>query len=298
MAILIDRNTRVLVQGITGRTGAFGTRAMLEYGTKVVAGVTPGRRGENVWGVPVFNSVKEAIEEVGPVDLSVAFVPAPQVKDAVLEALEAGIKTVVVPAERVPLHDILTMVSYARSVNARIIGPGSLGLISPGKALAGWIGGAKELVDEAFKPGNVGVISRSGGGVTTVCWILSQSGLGISTAIHVGTEPIIGTTGVELLREFQRDEETHAVVVFGEIGGLMELEMAEAIKSGEFKKPIVFYIAGRMLPSGIRFSHASAIIERRTDTAEYKERILEEVGAYIARKPIELATITKEVLRR
>ena len=298
MAILIDEKTTVLVQGITGRTGAFGTRAMLEYGTKVVAGVTPGRRGESVWGVPVFNTVKEAINEVGPVDLNVAFVPAPQVKDAVLEALESGIKTIVVPAERVPLHDILIMLSYARKTGSRIIGPGSLGLISPGKASAGWIGGAKELIEESFRPGNIGVISRSGGGVTTICWLLAQHGLGVSTAIHVGTEPIIGTTGAELLREFQKDSETHAVVVFGEIGGLMEIEMAEVIRNNEFKKPIVFYIAGRMLPSGMRFSHASAIIERRADTAEYKEKILEEVGAYIAKKPVELATIVKQLIKR
>ena len=298
MAILIDEKTAVLVQGITGRTGAFGTRAMLEYGTKVVAGVTPGRRGESVWGVPVFNTVKEAINEVGPVDLSVAFVPAPQVKDAVLEALESGIKTIVVPAERVPLHDILIMLSYARKTGSRIIGPGSLGLISPGKASAGWIGGAKELIEESFRPGNIGVISRSGGGITTICWLLAQHGLGVSTAIHVGTEPIIGTTGAELLREFQKDSETHAVVVFGEIGGLMEIEMAEVIRNNEFKKPIVFYIAGRMLPSGMRFSHASAIIERKADTAEYKEKILEEVGAYIAKKPVELATIVKQLIKR
>jgi succinyl-CoA synthetase alpha subunit len=298
MAILINENTRVLVQGITGRTGAFGTRAMLEYGTKVVAGVTPGRKGETVWGVPVFNTVKEAVSEVGSIDLSVTFVPAPQVKDAVLEALEAGIKTIVIPAERVPLHDILTMVSYAKKVEARIIGPGSLGLISPGKASAGWIGGARELMDEAFRPGNVGVISRSGGGVTTVCWLLVQHGLGVSTAVHVGTEPIIGTTGAELLRLFQEDSETHAVAVFGEIGGLMEIEMAEVIKRGEFKKPLVVYIAGRMLPSGIRFSHASAIIERRADTAEYKEKMLTDVGAYVAKKPEELATITKQLVRR
>lgn len=215
-----------------------------------------------------------------------------------LEALEAGIKTIVIPAERVPLHDILTMVSYAKKVEARIIGPGSLGLISPGKASAGWIGGARELMDEAFRPGNVGVISRSGGGVTTVCWLLVQHGLGVSTAVHVGTEPIIGTTGAELLRLFQEDSETHAVAVFGEIGGLMEIEMAEVIKRGEFKKPLVVYIAGRMLPSGIRFSHASAIIERRADTAEYKEKMLTDVGVYVAKKPEELATITKHLVRR
>jgi len=298
MAILIDEKTTVLVQGITGRTGAFGARVMLEYGTKVVAGVTPGRKGEYVWGIPVFNTVKEAISEIGPIDLSVAFVPAPQVKDAVLEALEAGIKTIVIPAERVPLHDILMMISYAKNRNGRIIGPGSLGLISPGKALIGWVGGSKELIEESYRPGNIGVISRSGGGLTTISWLLAQHGLGVSTAIHVGTEPLIGTTGAELLKEFQKDDETFAVVVFGEIGGLMEVEMAEVIKKGEFKKPIVFYIAGRMLPSGIRFSHASAIIERKSDTAEYKERVLEEAGAYIAKKPAELAIIVKDLVRK
>ncbi|MEM1551003.1 MAG: CoA-binding protein, partial [Candidatus Bathyarchaeia archaeon] len=278
MAIIIDDKTRVLVQGITGRTGEFATRLMVEYGTKVIAGVTPGRRGERVWGVPVYNTVMEAIEEHGPMDMSATFVPGPLVKNAVIEALNAGIKTIVMPVERVPLHDILEIIAMARKRGARIIGPGSLGIISPGKALCGWIGGAKEFANEAFRPGRVGVISRSGGQTSTVPWLLSRQGLGISTAVHTGTEVILGTTAAEYLELFERDPETDLVVMFGEIGGVMETEIAEVIKEGKYSKPLVIYIAGRSLPSGIRFSHASAIIQGKRDTAESKERTLKEAG--------------------
>ncbi len=298
MAIIIDEKTTVLVQGITGRTGEFATRLMVEYGTKVVAGVTPGRGGERVWGVPVYNTVKEAVKEHGPIDMSATFVPAPLVKSAAIEALEAGIKTLVMPVERVPLHDILEIIARAKEKGARIIGPGSLGIISPGKALCGWIGGAKELAREAFKPGHVGVISRSGGQVTTVSWTISRQGLGISTAVHTGTEVIVGTTAAEYLELFEKDPETDLVVLFGEIGGVMESEVAEVIKEGKYTKPLVVYIAGRTLPSGIRFSHASAIVQRRRDTAEIKEKALRDAGAYVVGKPQELALTAAKILRK
>jgi len=298
MAIIIDEKTRVLVQGITGRTGEFATRLMVEYNTKVIAGVTPGRGGEKVWGVPVYNTVKEAIEQHGPVDLSVTFVPGPLVKDAVMEALEAGIKTIVMPVERVPLHDILAIIAKSREKGARIIGPGSLGIISPGKALCGWIGGAKEFADEAFKPGRVGVISRSGGQTSTVSWLVCREGLGISTAVHTGTEMVLGTTAAEYLELFEKDPETDLVVMFGEIGGVMEIEVAEVIREGKYTKPFVIYIAGRALPTGIRFSHASAIIQRRGDSAEEKERALREVGAYVVDDPRELAKTAAKILRK
>lgn len=298
MVILIDENTRVLVQGITGRTGEFATRLMVEYGTKVIAGVTPGRGGTQVWGVPVYNTVKEAIGEHGHMDISATFVPAPQVKNAVLEALEAGIKTIVMPVERVPLHDILYIVAKAKEKGARIIGPGSLGIISPGKALCGWVGGAKEFAEEAFKPGHVGVISRSGGQTSTVPWLISKQGFGVSTAVHTGTEIIVGTTAAEYLELFEKDPETHAVVMFGEIGGIMESEVAEIIKEGKYTKPFVIYIAGRTLPSGIRFSHASAIVQRGRDTAESKEKALKQAGAYVVNKPQELVMIVAKLLRK
>lgn len=298
MAILIDENTTVLVQGITGRTGEFATRLMVEYGTKVVAGVTPGRKGEMVWGIPVYNTVKEAIEKHGSIDMSAVFVPGPLVKNAVIEALDAGVKTLVMPVERVPLHDILEIIAKAKEKGALIIGPGSLGIISPGKALCGWIGGAKEFAEEAFRPGRVGVISRSGGQTSTVPWLLCQKGLGISTAVHTGTEIILGTTAAEYLKLFEKDPETDLVVMFGEIGGIMEIEAAEIIKEGKYTKPLIVYIAGRTLPAGIRFSHASAIIQRRGDMAEAKEKALREAGAYVVNDPRELALVAAKIIKK
>lgn len=298
MAILLDENTTVLVQGITGREGTARTRTMLDYGTKVLCGVTPGREGSKVWDVPVYNTVKKAVEVHGPIDASVVFVPAPQVKSAVLEAIEAGVKFIVIPAERVPLHDSLTMIALARKRGVRLLGPGSLGLISAGKALMGWIGGTEEFAREIFKPGSVGVMSRSGGQTTTVVWSICKRDLGITTALHVGAEPVVGLSFAELLPLFEEDPDTHAVVMFGEIGTVAEEEAAEVVKEGRFTKPLVAYIAGRTLPAGMRFSHASAIIERGRGTAESKLRALEECGALVADRPSEIADLLHKALRR
>lgn len=297
MAILINENTTVLVQGITGREGSARTRFMLDYGTKVQCGITPGRGGAEVWGVPVYDSVKEAIEVHGPVDASVAFVPGPQVKGAVVEAIESGIKFIVVPAERVPLHDSLEMIALGRKKGARILGPGSLGLVSAGKAAMGWLGGSEEFAREIFKPGPVGVMSRSGGQTSTVVWSLAQAGIGTTTAMHVGAEPILGSSFAEILPLFEEDEETEAVVLFGEIGTVAEEEAAEVVKEGRFTKPLVAYIAGRTLPAGMRFSHASAIIERGRGTAESKVKALEAVGAYVVERPQEIAITLTKVLK-
>jgi len=297
MAILIDENTTVLVQGITGREGSARARFMLDYGTKVLGGVTPGRGGSEVWGVPVFNSVKEATEKFGPIDASVTFVPGPQVKEAVFEAIDEGIQLVLVPAERVPLHDSLEMIALARKRGARIIGPGSMGLLSTGKAAMGWLGGSGEFAQEVFKPGTVGVMSRSGGQTSTVVWSLMRAGIGITTAIHVGAEPVLGLSFADILPLFGDDEETKAVVLFGEIGTVAEEEAAEMIKEGRFTKPLVAYIAGRSLPEGMRFSHASAIIERGRGTAESKVKALEEVGAQVVNNPRQIATRVAKILR-
>lgn len=297
MAILIDENAKVLIQGITGREGSVRTRFMLDYGTKVVCGITPGRGGAAVWGVPVYNSVKEAIEVHGQIDASVAFVPGPQVKEAVVEAVEQGIKFIVVPAERVPLHDSLEMIALARRKGARILGPGSLGLLSAGKVAMGWLGGTEEFAREIFKPGPVGVVSRSGGQTSTVVWSLMKAGIGITTAMHVGAEPIVGLSFAEILPLFEEDEETKAAVLFGEIGTVAEEEAAEVVKEGRFSKPLVAYIAGRSLPAGMRFSHASAIIERGRGTAESKIKALEEVGAYVVEFPQEIATTLTKILK-
>ncbi len=298
MAIIIDEKKRVLVQGISGRTGAFATRYMVGYGTRVVTGVTPGRGGEKVWDVPVYNTVKEALKEHSPIDASIIFVPAPIVKNAIIEALDAGIKTIAMPVERVPLHDALEAIAYAKKKGAMLLGPGSAGIISPGRAVAGWLGGAEEAAKVAFRPGTVGVISRSGGQTTTVCWSICREGLGISTAVHTGTEPVLGSTAADILPLFEEDEETEAVAMFGEIGGVMEEEAAEVIKEGMYTKPFVIYIAGRALPAGIRFSHASAIIEGGRGTAESKMKALSEVGAHVVDVPKDLGPTVKRLIRR
>ena len=297
MAILIDENTTVLIQGITGREGSARARFMLDYGTKVLGGVTPGRGGSEVWGIPVFNSVKEATGKFGPIDASVTFVPGPQVKEAVIESIEAEIKFVLVPAERVPLHDSLEMIALARKRGARILGPGSMGLLSAGKAAMGWLGGSGEFAQEIFRLGPVGVMSRSGGQTSTVVWSLMRAGIGITTAIHVGAEPILGSSFADILPLFGDDEETKAVVLFGEIGTVAEEEAAEVIKEGRFTKPLVAYIAGRSLPAGMRFSHASAIIERGRGTAESKVKALEKVGVQVVENPQEIATTVAKILR-
>jgi len=297
LAILADRGTRVVVQGITGRFGSFVTRNMLDVGTHVVAGVTPGRRGEQVWGIPVFSTIKEAEEEHGHFGASVVLVPGPDAKKAVVEALEAGIETILMEVERVPLHDALEVIALARKAGVRLIGPGSAGFVSPGKASLGIFGSPEELARVAFIPGRVGVISRSGGQTTTLCWNVCKAGLGISTAINLGSEPILGTTFPELLPLFQEDKETDAVAYFGEIGSVMEEEAAEIIKDGKYTKPLVAYIAGKGLAKGIRFSHASAIIEGGKGTAESKVAALKGAGAHVVDRPDDIGPTLTRVLK-
>lgn len=297
MAILIDQNMKVLVQGITGRTGSFACRYMLQYGTKIVAGVTPGRKGEEVWGVPVYNSVEEAKKEHGDFDASVLLIPAPKAKNAVLEALSAGIRLLVLPIERVPLHDTLEFIAHAKRRNATIIGPGTLGVISPGKAVLGWIGGVKKVADVAFEPGRIGVISRSGGYTTTTSWIICRHGLGISTAVHLGTEIVLGMSAADALTLFEKDDETDLVAYFGEIGGIMEEEMAEAIEQGEYTKQLVAYIAGRSLPSGIRFSHAGAMVKGGRGTVESKINALTRAGVHVANSISDIGPTVTKILR-
>ena len=298
MAILLDKNTTMLVQGITGREGSARTRFMRDYGTKVVAGVTPGRGGNEVWGVPVYNTVKEACEEHGAIDAAVTFVPGPIVMNAVIEAIESNIKTIVMPVERVPLHDILKIVSYAKKNDAMIIGPGSLGVISPDQAVAGWIGGSEENARKVFRPGPVGVISRSGGQTTTVCWAITEAGLGESTAVHVGAEPIVGMSPAELLPLFEADDQTQAIAFFGEIGTVAEEEAAEIILAGKFTKPVVAYISGASAQPGVRFSHASAIIERGRGSAESKINAFNKAGVHVVDRPAQIPPTLKKILKK
>ena len=296
MSILIDKDTRIIVQGITGRTGGFASRYMVEYGSRVLAGVSPGKGGLKVWGIPVYDRVSDVFRVEGDIDASLIIVPPESVLDAAIEALREGVRLLCIPTENVPIHDAMRIIAYARRSNARVIGPGSFGVISPGKSVLGWIGGSIELAREAFKPGIIGIVSRSGGQTTTISWMISRAGYGVSTAIHVGSEPIIGTTMAEALELFEGDDETRAVVLFGEIGGVQEEEAAEFIMDGGFTKPLIAYIAGRRLPSGIRFSHASAIIEAGRGSPESKIRALKDAGAHIIDNPSHLPIILKKVL--
>lgn len=296
MAILVDENTKVIVQGITGREGSLRSRFMKGYGTKVVAGTSPGRGGEEVDGVPVYNTIREAVRAQGLIDMSVTFIPAPGLKMAVLEAIDAGIKYIVSPTERVPLHDIMEMISVASKAGATVIGPGSIGVMSPEKAVAGWLGGNVEWANQLFQLGSIGVLSRSGGQSGTLPWLLKNGELGVSTAVHTGTEPIIGTSFADLLLLFEKDEQTLAVAAFGEIGSSQEEEAAEVIKAGKFTKPFVIYIAGATAPEGQRFSHASAIVERGRGSVDSKVKVLREAGAYPVEKPKEIVPTLKQLL--
>jgi len=296
MAILLTKETTVLVQGITGREGSARTAFMKGYGTRVVAGVTPGRGGEEVSGIPVFNTVAEAIKEKGPIDASVTFVPGPGLKDAFLEAIDSGIKFVVSPVERVPLYDIMEMVAYGKQKGVRLLGPGSIGIISPGIAAAGWLGGTPEFARRVFLPGPVGVLSRSGGQSATVPWALKLVGLGLTTVIHVGTEPVTGTSFGEILPLFEKDPDTKGVAVFGEIGGPHEEEAAECVRKKEFTKPLVIFVAGAWAPEGMRFSHASSIIERGKGSAKSKVESLREAGVHVVDRPDELGPTIKKLI--
>jgi succinyl-CoA synthetase alpha subunit len=297
MAILIEKNTTVLVQGITGREGSTRTIFMKGYGTKVVAGVTPGRGGEEVSGIPVYNTVEEAIRNKGPIDASVTFVPGPDLKDAVLEALDGEIKFIVMPVERVPLYDILEMMAYTKLKGARLLGPGSIGIISPGVAAVGWLGGTPEFAKRVFVPGPVGVMSRSGGQSATVPWAIKEAGLGVSTVLHIGTEPVVGQSFGDILPLFEEDNDTKAVAIFGEIGGTNEEEAAEAVKQKKFTKPLVIYVAGAWAPEGMRFSHASSIIERGKGSAKSKIASLKEAGVHVVDRPDEIAPTLKRLLK-
>ncbi|MCE4627708.1 MAG: succinate--CoA ligase subunit alpha [Desulfurococcales archaeon] len=292
MAVLLDENARVIVQGITGREGSFHTRLMLEYGTKIVAGVTPGKGGMTVHGVPVYDTMAEAVAEHPEANTSIIFVPARFAPDAVYEAVDAGIKLVVVITEHIPVHETLKFVNYARQKGTTIIGPNCPGIISPGKAKVGIMPG------HVFKPGNIGIVSRSGTLTYEIGYALSKKGYGQSTVIGIGGDPVIGLSFTEALRLFQEDPETEAVVLVGEIGGDMEERAAEMIKRGEFTKPVVAFIAGRTAPPGKRMGHAGAIIMMGTGTYEGKVKALTEAGVKVAKTPFEIPSLVEEVLKK
>jgi len=298
MSILIDEKMRVVIQGITGREGMARAKLMKDYGTNVVAGVTPGRKGEVAHGIPVFDAVEEANEKEGPLDVSVIFIPAAMVKEAALEAIDAGMKLLVIVPDRVPLYDVLEIAKTAKAKGARFVGPNTLGLISPGKAILGMIGGRAELARDWFKTGVVGVTSRSGGITSAISYYLGRAGIGQSTIIHVGGDAVVGTPHPDVVQMFEEDEGTKAVVMFGEIGSTQEERVADLIERGKFTKPLIAFIGGAGAKSGTRFSHAGAIIEDSRGTYEGKVKRLKEVGAYVVEDFNEIPKVTMGVLKR
>jgi succinyl-CoA synthetase alpha subunit len=254
---------------------------MKDYGTHVVAGVTPGKAGSEVHGVPVYDSMEEAWEKAGPIDISVIFVPASLVKNAALEAIDGGVKLLVIVPDRVPIFDVLEVSRFAKGKGASFIGPNTLGLVSPGKAVLGMIGGRAERARDWFLPGNVGVSSRSGGMTSAISYFLTEAGLGQSTIIHVGGDAVVGLSHPEVVERFEKDDQTEMVVLFGEIGTTQEERVADLIESGKFTKPLIAYIGGKAAKSGTRFSHAGAIVEGTKGSYDSKVKRLKEVGVHV-----------------
>ena len=298
MSILIDDNTRVVIQGITGAQARFDVRYCLDYGTRIVGGVTPGRGGETVEGVPVFNTVESAVAATGA-NASAVYVPARAVTDAVLEAVDAGIKLMLCMSENVPRHDASVAVYAARTAGVRMVGFNSNGLISPGKSKLGGIGG--DRASEIYLPGRIGVCSRSGGMSAEICNTLGQAGLGASTCVSIGGDPIVGMRMVEVLELFEADPETDACVIFGEPGGTHELEVAETLQRGALKKPVIALIVGLFqenYPAGVSFGHIAAMIRGGADSASAKRRMLSAAGAHIAESLEDIPRLLRAALHR
>jgi succinyl-CoA synthetase alpha subunit len=288
MGILIDSNTKVVCQGITGNAGSFHTAQMLEYGTKLVAGVTPGKGGTAIHGVSVFDSVFEAVKST-QANASVIYVPAPFAADAVLEAVEAGIGLVVCITEGIPTLDMIRVKKYILNTKTRLIGPNCPGIIAPGICKIGIMPGY------IHKPGNIGVVSRSGTLTYEAVWQLTQRGIGQSTCIGIGGDPIVGVNFVDVLRLFQEDKETRAIVLIGEIGGSAEEEAAEVIKR-EITKPVIGFIAGRTAPQGRRMGHAGAIISGNKGTANSKITALKNAGVNIVDNPADIGEVAAKII--
>ena len=288
MSILVDKGTRLLVQGITGGEGSFHTQRCIEYGTKVVAGVTPGKGGNQILGVPVYNNVERAVAET-EANASIIFVPPAFAADAIMEATDAGIPLIVCITEGIPVMDMVKVHSYLKGKSTRLIGPNCPGVISPGKCKVGI------MVGEIHLPGNVGVVSRSGTLTYDVVAQLTSLGIGQSTCVGIGGDALPGSTFVDVLKLFNVDNDTKAVVLVGEIGGTFEQEAAEFIK-GEMTKPVVAFVAGSTAPPGKRMGHAGAIITGIAGRASEKIKALSAAGAMIAPNPAEIGLTTKRML--
>ena len=288
MGIIVDENTRVIVQGITGTQGSLHARLMLGYGTKIVAGVTPGKGGTEVHGVPVYDTVEEAQEKHSP-NASIIFVPAPSAAEASLEAIASGIKTIVMITEHVPIKDSIELIAHARQANVTIIGPNTPGIITPGKCKVGI------MPAHVFASGDVGVASRSGTLTYEVAASLTKNRIGQSTCLGVGGDPVTGLNFIDTLKLFKEDAQTKAVVLIGEIGGNIEELTAEYIAQG-YPKPVVAYVAGRFAPAEKRMGHAGAIIMGKTGTAENKIEAFESAGVKVAEKPSDIAKLLTKTM--
>jgi succinyl-CoA synthetase alpha subunit len=288
MAIVVDRDTRLVVQGITGREGSFHATRNLRYGTNVVAGVTPGKGGESVEGIPVFDTVRAAMKETEP-NAAMVFVPARFAADAIYEAVDAGIGTVICITEGIPAHDMLRVYNYVRPRDVTLVGPNCPGVLSPGKANVGIIPA------EIFSEGPVGLVSRSGTLTYQIGHELTQLGIGQSTIVGIGGDPVVGSSFIDVLARFQADDETDIVVMVGEIGGAEEEKAAEFI-AAEMRKPVVAYIAGFTAPPGKTMGHAGAIISGSAGTAQAKKEALEAHGVRVGTSPTEVARLAAEVV--
>lgn len=297
MSILIHKDTTFIVQGITGREAVNLTRENLDYGAKIVGGVTPGRAGRDIYGVPVYDCVRDITRKTH-VDGSIVSVPPRFTQDAVFEALENGIKLIVIVTERIPRRQVAQMVELATMKGARIIGPNCLGLISPGEIKMGGIGGPAANTRQAYSKGPVGIMSRSGGMTTEIASTLTAAGIGQSTAVSIGGDAIIGSTYAELMPLFEADPETKAIAIYSEPGGRMEAELAEWVKTHESRLPVVAFMAGRFMDEmkGMRFGHAGTIVEGKEDTTADKIERMRAAGIAVAERIEEIPALIKQKL--
>jgi succinyl-CoA synthetase alpha subunit len=289
MSVLVNKNTRVVTQGITGKTGAFHTRACREYGTQMVAGVTPGKGGQEFEGIPLYDTVHEAKKQAGA-NVSIIYVPPPFAADAIMEAVDADLDLVICITEGIPVLDMLKVATYMQGRRTRLIGPNCPGIITPGGAKIGIMPGF------IHKPGRIGVVSRSGTLTYEAVFQLSHLGMGQSTCIGIGGDPLNGTNFIDCLKMFNEDPDTDAVVMIGEIGGNAEVQAANWVRDNKMKKPIVSFIAGATAPPGRRMGHAGAIIGGADDTADAKFKALQAAGIHTVRSPHELGSKMKDVL--
>jgi len=290
MGIIVNKDTHAIVQGITGTQGSFHTKLMLEYGTKIVAGVTPGKGGNQIHGIPVYDTVEAALEK-HPANASIIFVPAPFAAEAALEALENGIETIIVITEHIPIKEAVNVMAYAKQVKATIIGPNTPGIITPEECKLGI------MPAHIFKPGGIGIVSRSGTLTYEIAASLTKSNLGQSTCLGLGGDPITGLNFIDILRTFEKDPKTKAVVLIGEIGGNLEELTAEYIAKQRYPKPVVAFIAGRSAPPGKRMGHAGAIIMGKAGTAETKIEALRSAGVKVAEKPSDVARLLARLVK-